>query len=50
MNNYLEMIKEERHRQISVEGWKPNHDDEHTDGSLGDAAACYAAIDNIISI
>ncbi|WP_025139614.1 hypothetical protein [Achromobacter sp. DH1f] len=33
----------ERHRQISVEGWTPEHDDAHTDGALAQAAACYAA-------
>lgn len=33
----------ERRRQIKAEGWTTNHDDEHTDGSLAFAAACYAA-------
>ena len=33
----------ERHRQISAEGWTPEHDDEHRDGSIAMAAACYAA-------
>jgi hypothetical protein len=32
----------ERKRQISVEGWTPEHDDEHGDCSLARAAACYA--------
>lgn len=32
----------ERQRQIEVEGWTPEHDDEHTDGGLAYAAACYA--------
>lgn len=32
----------ERARQISVEGWTPEHDDEHDDGSMAKAAACYA--------
>lgn len=32
----------ERQRQIDVEGWTPEHDDEHSDGSLSMAAACYA--------
>ena len=31
----------ERRRQMEVEGWSPAHDDEHTDKSLADAAACY---------
>lgn len=37
----LEML-EERVRQVTVEGWTPEHDEEHGDGSLADAAACYA--------
>lgn len=32
----------ERQRQISVEGWTPEHDDEHADGEMARAAACYA--------
>lgn len=32
----------ERHRQISIEGWTPEHDDAHGDGGLASAAACYA--------
>ena len=33
----------ERQRQISAEGWTPEHDDEHSNGEMGEAAACYAA-------
>lgn len=32
----------ERQRQISAEGWTPEHDDVHTDFQLALAAACYA--------
>jgi len=32
----------ERERQVSVEGWTPDHDDEHASGSMAIAAACYA--------
>lgn len=32
----------ERQRQISAEGWTPEHDDQHADGSLALAAGCYA--------
>lgn len=32
----------ERERQKSVEGWTPEHDDEHDSGELARAAACYA--------
>jgi len=31
----------ERERQKTAEGWTPEHDDKHDDGSLGAAAACY---------
>lgn len=32
----------ERKRQIEAEGWTPQHDDEHDDGEMADAAGCYA--------
>jgi len=32
----------ERQRQISAEGWTAKHDDQHSDGSMALAAACYA--------
>jgi hypothetical protein len=32
----------ERSRQISAEGWTPEHDDEHGDGELARAASVYA--------
>jgi hypothetical protein len=32
----------ERSRQISKEGWTPEHDDQHKDRSMALAAACYA--------
>lgn len=32
----------ERQRQITAEGWTPEHDDHHADGSLAAAAAAYA--------
>ena len=32
----------ERQRQISAEGWTPEHDDEHREGELSLAAAGYA--------
>ncbi len=36
----------ERSRQKMVEGWTPEHDDEHTDGSLVHAARSYLTIYN----
>ena len=40
--NGIQLIAEERQRQISVEGWTPEHDAQHTDESLAVAASCYA--------
>jgi hypothetical protein len=40
--NAVEMISAERRRQVEVEGWGQSHDDGHTDGSLAEAAGCYA--------
>lgn len=37
-------IAAERGRQIDVEGWTPEHDDEHGAGEMAQAAACYAAM------
>jgi hypothetical protein len=36
-------VIEERTRQLSKEGYTISHDDTHRDGSLAQAAACYAA-------
>jgi hypothetical protein len=38
----IELIADERRRQISVEGWAPEHDDRHDLGELVTAAICYA--------
>lgn len=35
------MIAAERRRQIDVERWEPDHDDEHDTEELAFAAACY---------
>lgn len=32
----------ERHRQVMVEGWTPEHDDKHDGGQMAQAAAAYA--------
>lgn len=32
----------ERQRQVSGEGWTPEHDDAHVRGEMAGAAACYA--------
>lgn len=33
----------ELRRQVAEEGWTEEHDDQHTDGSLAEAAVCYAS-------
>lgn len=38
----IKLIEEERERQVSEEGYSRDHDDEHTEGNLALAAACYA--------
>lgn len=35
-------IARERERQMDIEGWTPDHDDQHASGELASAAACYA--------
>jgi hypothetical protein len=42
MKTGAELIAAERERQMSEEGWTPDHDDKHGNGSLAVAAACYA--------
>lgn len=38
----VSLIAAERLRQVSAEGWTPEHDDEHAGGSLVEAAVAYA--------
>lgn len=47
MSNFLELVAKERTRQIVEKGYTAEHDDEHTDGSIADAGACYAATEMI---
>jgi hypothetical protein len=42
MKTGIELIAEERQRQIEVEGWTLDRDLMHTDESLACAASCYA--------
>lgn len=42
MKTGIELISEERKRQVEQEGWTPEHDDGHTDGELIEAARAYA--------
>lgn len=38
----IELIAAERARQINIEGWTSEHDDEHESGELIQAAIRYA--------
>jgi hypothetical protein len=40
----------ERGRQIAEEGWTADHDDEHSNGSIAVAAACYATAEHMREI
>jgi hypothetical protein len=40
--NGVERIAAERKRQIEVEGWTPEHDDQHKEGQLALASIGYA--------
>ena len=42
--NGIELIAQERHRQIDIEGWTPEHDDEHGMAELGLAALSYVSV------
>lgn len=42
MKTGIELIAEERQRQIDREGYDCAHDNEHTEGQLVRAAICYA--------
>lgn len=42
MMTALDSVIHERVRQVQIEGWTPEHDDEHADGQLAAAAGCYA--------
>lgn len=42
MKTGIELITEERQRQILIELYSDGHDDEHENGELAIAASCYA--------
>lgn len=43
-------ICRERERQMSKEGWTPEHDDTHVNGELARAASCYAFATDKLSL
>ncbi|MFV0587517.1 hypothetical protein [Bacteroides reticulotermitis] len=47
MKTGIELIADERNRQIEVEGWTLAHDNEHAIGELANAASCYAMIPDL---
>ncbi|KWK48040.1 hypothetical protein WT81_05020 [Burkholderia stagnalis] len=42
LTNAVRDVLAERRRHVEQEGWTPEHDDQHTDGAMARAAACYA--------
>jgi hypothetical protein len=42
MKTGIELIADERQRQIDKEGWTPEHDDSNRSGNMALAGACYA--------
>jgi hypothetical protein len=47
MKTGIELIAEERQRQIDVEGWTSEHDDKHEAKELVWAAMCYGLYDGV---
>ena len=46
--NGMELIEAERRRQVTVEGWTPEHDKQHSIHTLAKAAGCYwRAVDRL---
>lgn len=48
MKTGIELIAEERKRQIEVKGWTSEHDSSHKNGELANAGAYYAMTDETI--
>lgn len=49
MKTGIQLIAEERQRQIEIEGWTYEHDAEHKEGELANAACAYAMTNDMIS-
>ena len=49
MKTGVELIDEERRRQIDVEGWTKEHDKQHEEGELANAGAYYALTDDMLT-
>lgn len=46
----IQRISLERQRQIDIEGYGEDHDDEHVDDEIAWAAVCYAAPGTVYSL
>lgn len=49
MKTGIELIADERKRQIELEGWTAEHDAQHNEGELANAACVYAMTNDMIS-
>jgi hypothetical protein len=47
MKTGIELIREERERQVSKEGWTADYDDTHANAEMAEAAACYIEAANM---
>lgn len=45
----IEEVAAERRRQQEVEGWTPEHDDDHDEGAMAKAGAVYALWDTDVA-
>ena len=50
MKTGIDLIAAERKRQVDVEGYTPEHDDQHDDGALALVAALYATPQQLFSV
>lgn len=48
MKTGIEIIAEERQRQIAIKGWTPEHDNEQNNSQLALAAAAYALPESVV--
>lgn len=46
----VELIAQERQRQLEVEGWTAEHDQQWLKGELAIAAACYAVYGTVVEV
>jgi hypothetical protein len=44
----VQSVLAERVRQVTEEGWTPEHDDDHYLGEIAQAAACYALTPSLL--